>query len=183
MPYAPSPSTSPIDNDDDQPPSASDIEVRASPGLTRACDANWIATQLRRAAEFISRHEDKSVARVNVLIVDDARMIHLHERHSGDASTTDVLTFDLREDPAGPVEADIIVCADEAARRAAEFKHSIERELLLYCVHGLLHCLGHDDHDDAGWRRMHAREDEVLTAIGVGATFNAHSEDAGEGRS
>jgi len=42
---------------------------------------------------------------------------------------------------------------------------------LLYVVHGVLHCLGHDDHDEAGYASMHALEDRVLYAIGVGATF------------
>ena len=45
--------------------------------------------------------------------------------------------------------------------------HRVERELLLYCVHGLLHCLGHDDHDEAGWRAMHAREDEIERTLDV----------------
>jgi probable rRNA maturation factor len=106
-----------------------------------------------------------------VLVVDDSRMIEFHRRHSGIASTTDVLTFELRQHPSDPIEVDLVICADEASRRAAELNHSIERELLLYCVHGLLHCLGYDDHDEPNWRRMHAREDEILAAIGVGATF------------
>jgi probable rRNA maturation factor len=98
-------------------------------------------------------------------------MSELHLRHSQVAGTTDVLTFDLRRDSANAIEAEIVVCADEAARRGVELGHAIERELLLYCVHGLLHCAGYDDHDEAGWQRMHAREDEILRAVGVGATF------------
>jgi probable rRNA maturation factor len=150
-----------------------DIDVRLAPGLDRAIDTAWIAGHLRRGAEMLAQQDECEIARVGVVIVDDARMIHLHERHMGIAKTTDVLTFDLRQDPLHPVEADIIICADEAARRAAELKHSVERELLLYSIHGLLHCLGYDDHDEANWQRMHAREDEVLTALGVGATFDA----------
>jgi probable rRNA maturation factor len=96
-----------------------------------------------------------------------------HERYSGIPGTTDVLTFDLRDEAAGPLDTDILICLDEAIRCGAERGHAANRELLLYVVHGILHCLGHDDHDDAGYARMHAREDEVLEAIGVGRTFAA----------
>ncbi len=170
MPHASTPSSRDL-NRDDKPPSAGDIDVRLAPGIHMAVDSTWIKDRLCRAAGELARRESKVIARISVLVVDDARMAQLHERHSGVVGTTDVLTFDLREDSSLPVDADIVICADEAARRAGEFGHSVERELLLYCVHGLLHCMGFDDHAESDWRRMHAREDEILEAIGVGATF------------
>lgn len=172
MPHVQENSTISIREDDNQPFAADDIDVRATPGLTRRVNVKAIADDLRRAAGVFSSRERITIARISVLIVDDARMIDFHARHSSDPTTTDVLTFDLRDDASLPIDADIVVCADEAARRAVEFGHSIERELLLYCVHGLLHCAGFDDHADGDWRRMHAREDELLEAIGVGATFS-----------
>jgi len=105
-------------------------------------------------------------------VVGDEEMAAAHARHSGVPGTTDVLTFDLREDPDGPLDADVMVCADEAERQAAARGHAVEREVLLYAVHAVLHCLGEDDRDEASAARMHAREDEVLRAIGVGATFS-----------
>ncbi len=94
------------------------------------------------------------------------------------------------------MEADIVVCADEAARRATEFDdsvagpvvHPVEQELLLYALHGVLHCAGFDDHTRQGFNAMHAEEDRILSAIGVGATFSrgasGHDDDSAssEGR-
>ncbi|MFO0874490.1 MAG: rRNA maturation RNase YbeY [Phycisphaerales bacterium] len=113
--------------------------------------------------------------RVSVRVVGDPTMRALHGRHCGDHTTTDVLTFPQMEQEAGDgtVDVDIAVCADEAARHAATRGHGVDRELLLYVVHGLLHCAGHDDHDDAAYEAMHAEEDRILEAIGVGATFAA----------
>jgi probable rRNA maturation factor len=115
---------------------------------------------------------------IRVRLVDDAQMSAAHERYSRVAGTTDVLTFDLRdpESAAGnpaAMDVDIYACVDEAGRQAAHRGHGVERELLLYILHGILHCLGEDDHDDAAYARMHAREDEVLEAIGVGRVFGA----------
>lgn len=108
---------------------------------------------------------------VRALIVDDARMARVHEERCGVAGTTDVVTFDLAPDNDALLDADLYICADEAARRGAELGHPAERELLLYILHGALHCVGHDDLDEAAHARMHALEDEILSAIGVGATF------------
>ncbi|MEM1424076.1 MAG: rRNA maturation RNase YbeY [Planctomycetota bacterium] len=111
---------------------------------------------------------------VRVAIVDDAAITHEHVRTLGVEGTTDVITFDLADgasEGGAPLDVDLLLCVDEARRRAGERSIPVERELLLYALHGVLHCLGYDDTDDASFARMHAREDEVLRAIGVGATF------------
>jgi ssRNA-specific RNase YbeY (16S rRNA maturation enzyme) len=45
--------------------------------------------------------------------------------------------------------------------------------LLLYGVHGLLHAIGHDDHEPGAHALMHAEEDRLLTKIGVGPIFRS----------
>lgn len=109
-----------------------------------------------------------------VRLVDDAAMAEAHERHCGVAGTTDVITFDLAEGASargGELDVDLLVCVEEAARQASARGIEARREVLLYVLHGVLHCLGFDDHDEAASAAMHAKEDEVLAAIGVGATF------------
>lgn len=119
---------------------------------------------------------------VRVRIVNDAQMTADHREFLDIDQTTDVLTFDcsIRADATTAglapgtliLDVDINVCLDEAERRATEHGWNRERELLLYVVHGLLHCTGFDDLDEESAARMHAREDELLTAIGVGATYS-----------
>ena len=107
---------------------------------------------------------------LSVKIVGDDEMARAHETHKGCPGTTDVLTFDLSAGEA-PLDADLLVCADEARRQALARGHAIEQEVLLYVVHGVLHCTGYDDHDAAAAERMHRAEDEILAAVGVGATY------------
>lgn len=108
---------------------------------------------------------------VRIRIVNDPEMVRLHERHTGISGTTDVLTFDLRETAQGPLDTDVVVCIDEARRQAALRGIDIEHELLLYVVHGILHCVSHDDHDPASAALMHQTEDRVLAALGIGAVY------------
>jgi len=105
-----------------------------------------------------------------VSVVGDARMRKLHLRHMGLDTTTDVLTF-AQNAPGRPVDTDIAVCLDEAARRGQGTAHGTRGELLLYALHGLLHAAGHDDRDDASYARMHAEEDRILEAAGFGRIF------------
>lgn len=133
-----------------------------------------VLVELRRQAEAAARWLNAH-GEVRVRLVEDREMSAAHERYAGVAGTTDVLTFDLREPgaPANLFDVDILACVDEARRQGDLRRHGAERELLLYIVHGLLHCLGHDDHDPAAYARMHALEDRVLEAIGVGRVFAA----------
>lgn len=146
------------------------IEV-ADPERRLGEDAlRWLRGMSERAAEAVGARGE-----VRVRIVGDAAMAAAHERYKGVGGTTDVLTFDLSEPGAGVLDVDILVCADEGARRGAEFGHPVERELLLYIVHGVLHCLGHDDCEEEAAARMHRAEDEVLSRIGAGATYRPGS--------
>ena len=90
----------------------------------------------------------------------------------GIAGPTDVLTFPLDLDVRGrPVAGEVVVCVSEARRRAKEHGVPLERELLLYALHGLLHLCGYDDRTDASFRAMHRTEDQILTRLGVGPVF------------
>jgi probable rRNA maturation factor len=140
--------------------------------------ADWLSAKAAEAARALTL-----TGEIRVRVLDDAAMSAAHERWKGVAGTTDVLTFDYSgEAPARnrhELDADVLVCLDEAERQASQRGHPPERELLLYVVHAMLHALGMDDHDEAAAARMHAREDEVLQQIGVGATYRAGSQRPG----
>ncbi|MEL7237457.1 MAG: rRNA maturation RNase YbeY [Planctomycetota bacterium] len=144
-------------------------DVLAASGDTARRATRLIETQLPRAAALL----DHAPAAVEVQIIGDATMSRLHEQFLGIEGPTDVLTFELDYDTGGRVtESSIAVCLDEAARQAATRSHDTATELLLYAVHGLLHLVGYDDHDPDDYAAMHAKEDEILTALGVGRVFD-----------
>lgn len=185
---------SPAGNDDPEPASTAEepperldasaswlVDLTLSPRIAGRVDGSafaWLLDHARKAGEHLGLEGE-----LRVRILGDAEMAAAHERHLGNPATTDVMTFDLSEGAAstgGPLDADVLVCLDEAERRALEHGHVVEREVLLYIVHGIMHCLGEDDHDQAGFERMHAREDALLIAIGVGATFEPSRSDTAE---
>jgi probable rRNA maturation factor len=130
----------------------------------------WLEEHVHSALTFLRMNQSE----VTILIVDDKTMSDLHAKHSGIAGTTDVLTFDHGGE-ANQIHADIAVCIGVAARESKTRDHSVQQELLLYVVHGLLHCVGFDDHDDDSHSKIHAEEDRVLNAIGVGSVWSDNS--------
>lgn len=134
-----------------------------------------LATTLRRAARHTLHAEELKSGQLEIVVVSAARMRREHARWLNDGSDTDVLTFDLRDQPAsGRVEGVIIVCRETARQAAATRGTTAARELTLYVVHGCLHLAGYRDKARADFNRMHRREDELLTALGIGPVFADH---------
>jgi probable rRNA maturation factor len=128
----------------------------------------WLEERASEALCFLQKDESD----VSVLVVDDIEMSRLHQKHSGVDGTTDVLTFDHGSE-AYSIRADIVICVDVATREAKHRGHTLENELLLYIVHGILHCCGFDDYDEESHQKMHAEEDRILSAIGVGTVWSS----------
>ncbi|HAI13691.1 MAG TPA: rRNA maturation RNase YbeY [Phycisphaerales bacterium] len=129
----------------------------------------WLDVQLLHLAQLAGVQQ----MQLSVVIVADEQMSQLHEQYMDITGTTDVLSFDLSDDPSSPeqIEGELILCIDEASRQAASREHETRLELLLYALHGMLHLMGFDDHDDDEYDRMHAREDELLIKAGFEALF------------
>lgn len=150
----------------DRPPSAGPaIHIEWTTG---AAHHDAIAPLLDRLSAALAPRAGEARVRV----IDDNAMADAHQRYKDVEGTTDVLTFDLAGDPDAPLDTDILVCIDEAARQANARGIPVEHELLLYITHAVLHCSGFNDDTDANAQAMHAREDELLSAVGIGAVFS-----------
>jgi probable rRNA maturation factor len=105
-----------------------------------------------------------------VLLVDTAESARLHAEHFDDPTPTDVMSFpDGEMDPETglPRIGDLAVCVDVAAERAAGDPRRCHDELVLYVLHGLLHCLGYDDIDPDDRADMWAVQREILSPLGI----------------
>jgi len=112
-------------------------------------------------------------AEVSVVLSDDAAVHDLNRRYRGMDKPTDVLSFSQREQTAEgpplpdlpgmpPVLGDVIISVDTAARQAAEHGVTLEEELALLTVHGILHLLGYEDETETGAQQMRLREQAIL---------------------
>ncbi len=136
-------------------------------------------TLLRQAALRLLREANARDAQVDILLTDDLTVHALNFEYRGYDKPTDVLSFAQRDSvadaPAAPKPAgapemlgDVVISVDTAFRQAEEHGVSVDKELALLTVHGILHLLGHEDETESGARAMHERERELL-----GFTFPA----------
>ena len=91
---------------------------------------------------------------VCIFITTNDHVRRLNRRHRGKDEPTDVLSF-----PPGIPRwsaGDIAISAPLAAANAAELGHSVETELKILILHGVLHLAGFDHERDNG--EMQARE-------------------------
>ncbi|MCH2102277.1 MAG: rRNA maturation RNase YbeY [Planctomycetes bacterium] len=101
-------------------------------------------------------------ARVEVVLMDEEEHAQLHGEFLRDPSATDVMAFPYGDDDCF---GELLVNVEMAARVAAEHEHTPEQECALYVVHGCLHLLGYDDHEEEGRLEMRAAELRVMQAL------------------
>lgn len=123
----------------------------------------------RLGAFVLEREEIPDPAELSIGIVDLEEMTALNERYRGAAGPTDVLSFAC-DDPCAaegdePITlGDVIIAPEVAERQASEYGHTVEEELNLLLVHGILHLLGYEHATDEEAAVMQARERTLLTA-------------------
>ncbi|GAB3110985.1 rRNA maturation RNase YbeY [Streptomyces calidiresistens] len=99
---------------------------------------------------------------LSVIAVDSAAMEQLHLQWMDLPGPTDVMSFPMdelrppgkdEEEPPPGLLGDIVLCPEVARRQgeAAPTAHSMDEELQLLTVHGVLHLLGYD-HEEASER-------------------------------
>jgi probable rRNA maturation factor len=107
---------------------------------------------------------------LTIALVDDARIQGLNRDFLGQDAPTDVLSFPADEpDPeTGSLYlGDVIISVARAAEQARERRHTVEAEMQLLVVHGVLHLLGHDHAGTAERERMWAAQARVLERLGI----------------
>jgi probable rRNA maturation factor len=131
---------------------------------------------LREAARAALRSEDAPCAEVSILLTDDSTIHALNRDYRGHDKPTDVLSFAQRDRHADEARfshrivgrgaellGDVVISVETAARQAELHGRTLEDELALLTVHGILHLLGYDDASDEGAEAMQTKE----RALGV----------------
>jgi len=137
-----------------------------------ATAARQCVPTLRRGLTGAHRILRSPLRDLSLAIVPGRQMALLHGEFLRRTGPTDVLTFELDHDARGRVVGgEIVVCSTLAKARARQLGHPLSHELLLYAIHGLLHLSAFDDRTDSAFAAMHAKEDEILTRLGIGPVF------------
>jgi probable rRNA maturation factor len=147
------------------------LAVAVTDGRGRTIADGGLGRWLRSIAPSRARGD------LSIAIVTDARIHALNWQYRGVDRPTDVLSFPADDGTDGTsgtrgtggtrLLGDIVIARGVAQRQAREHGHSLQIELRILALHGLLHLIGydHDDPDDGG--RMKRAEERLRRKGGL----------------
>jgi rRNA maturation RNase YbeY len=129
--------------------------------------------RLDRSARAILSDVGEASAELGIMFVGDQRMRGLNRKYRGKDRTTDVLAFAMRESFPPPASrltpdmlGDVVIAVPTAARQAKQGQRSLDEELTVLLIHGILHLCGYDhERSEKEARRMHRRERMILRSL------------------
>ena len=148
-----------------------EVEFR---GLVDEDEVGRIAQQALKAEGVAPPYE------VSLVFADAETVQRLNRDYRGVDEATDVLAFSMLPPEEGDSSfvlppdgithlGEVIVCYPRAVEQAQEQGHSVDKELALLVIHGILHLLGYDHEKPEEEAKMRAREKELLEEIAQGA--------------
>ena len=148
-----------------------EIDILIEEGVESRLEAAW----LRGIAEQVLVAQDVSPeAEIGLVIASRERVQQLNRDYLGRDRPTDVIAFSMlpgEGDPSPFVSppdgvqhlGEVIISYPQAVIQAEEQGHSVEKEITILIIHGVLHLLGYEDEKPELKRQMNAREKEILT--------------------
>jgi probable rRNA maturation factor len=114
---------------------------------------------------------------VSVIFVTNEKIQEINKTYRNIDKATDVISFALFDEVEEEVEindeaivstlGDLFISIEKAKEQAAEYGHSLEREMGFLACHGLLHLLGYDHDDLPDEQEMFNKQDQILNAINL----------------
>ncbi|MFH1063256.1 MAG: rRNA maturation RNase YbeY [Candidatus Omnitrophota bacterium] len=122
--------------------------------------------KLKTLANKVLKHQGVNSGELSVLLVDDSQISDLNKRYLNKNSATDVLAFRMSDGKYGKINpeilGDVVLSVDTAKAQACQLKVSVESEINLYLIHGILHLLGFCDKTKSGFKQMKKIQEELM---------------------
>jgi len=126
---------------------------------------------IRKILQYLKVNEG---IEISVLFTDDKFIRSLNNKYRGIDKPTDVLSFSLQ---GGAIKSpkvesdkllgDIIISVETARRQADTLNHSMEKELTILLIHGLLHLTGYDHGKNEDYKIMQEKESKILKVFAL----------------
>ena len=133
---------------------------------SQKCDEGRLVSVADFAMSKLELHPDCDLS---ISLVDEEEMSSLHLQWMDEPGATDVLSFPMDEirphsRAQGPgLLGDVILCPSFAQKQAQEAGHSLQEELELLTVHGVLHLVGYDHREVEEKKVMFSMQDTYLS--------------------
>ena len=104
--------------------------------------------RLKSVLEYILRQERQPGGVFNFVFADNREIRRINRQYLGRNNVTDVIAFPLPDRkgmPTDNIRGEVVISVEEALRQSRKRNIALNKEIALYCIHGLLHLVGYDD--------------------------------------
>ena len=148
--------------------------------LAGCLDPAWLQTIAEQVLAALGTDPETELG---IVIVDQEKIRQLNSQYLGTDEPTDVLAFSMLPDLVSGEETgaelppfvappdgvthlgEVIVSYPQAVLQAGEHRHTVEKEVAILIIHGILHLLGYDHDESALEQQMRIKETEILRSI------------------
>lgn len=106
-------------------------------------------------------NEKRISGTINIIALSDTALFDMNKSYLGHEYFTDVLSFP--GDEKKKISGDIFISIERIEENANHYNVSPEEELHRVMLHGLLHLLGYEDHDETTQIQMREKEEYYLS--------------------
>ncbi len=152
-----------------------EINILIHEGLEGCLEVSWLENVAEKV--LVAQCAD-SRAELGLVIVSQERVRQLNLSYLGKDEPTDVLAFSMLPEqseenlvpfvvPPDGIRhlGEVIISYPQAVIQAEEHQHSVEREIAILIIHGVLHLLGYEHDKPELEHQMRAREAKILGYI------------------
>lgn len=119
---------------------------------------------IRRWIKTVAEQYNKRCKDINIIFCSDPALLEINKQFLGHDYYTDIITFDYCE--GDKLSGELYISIDTVRANAVEYEQTFETELHRVIIHGILHLIGFDDHQENDIIQMRRGEEEALKLLG-----------------
>ena len=114
-----------------------------------------------RWLRLVAESEIRKIGDISIIFCSDNYILDVNQKYLQHDYFTDIITFDYCE--GDRLSGDLFISVDSVRENAVEYGTEFSEELYRVIVHGVLHLIGYDDHNDKDIAMMRKKENYYLS--------------------
>ena len=121
---------------------------------------NWKVNSIKKWMHEIAIQENFKIQDLSYIFCNDEYLLDINIQHLDHDTYTDIITFDLSNDPIQPtIEAEIYISGERVRENSLKFDKKFNNELSRVLAHGILHLCGYKDKTVSDIKIMREKEE------------------------
>ena len=110
---------------------------------------------------LVAESEIRRIGNISIIFCSDNYILDVNQKYLQHDYFTDIITFDYCEGE--KLSGDLFISVDSVRENAGEYGTEFSEELYRVIVHGVLHLIGYDDHNDEDIAMMRKKDNYYLS--------------------